>query len=113
MRTFKPVVYISGLSWSRQWKLIMNCLALKLLHTNGVLCKYYSLIIIFVFGVLSSVILNIFWTYVSYNENQPKQLIIRRQFSIIDFDDHDFNTDQNAHELIIRETEVDVVCKYK
>lgn len=91
----------------------MKCLALKLIHTNGVMNKYYFLIFIFLFGALSSIFFNKFWNYISYNAKLPKHLIVRRPFSIVDFDDHEiFNTDQNAHELIIRETDVEVVCKY-
>lgn len=78
--------------------------------------KYYSLIVIFLFGALSSIFFNQYWSYIFSNNNnsQPKHLILRRPFSIIDYDDHEFvDTDQNARELIIRDTDVNVVCKYK
>lgn len=92
----------------------MKCLALKLFQTSGLAYKYYSIIFIFLFGALSSILLNkIYWIYVTNNDVSPKYLIVRRPFSILDLDDHQyFDTDQSAHhELIIRETEVEVVCK--
>lgn len=91
----------------------MKCLlALKLVHTNEVMYKYYFLVFIFLFGALSSIFFNQCWNYLSYIPKQPKYLIVRRPFSIVDFDDHEmFDTEQSAHELIIRETDVDVVCK--
>lgn len=93
----------------------MKCLTLKLLQTNGVMCNYYPLVFMFIFGILSNIFFNKYWTSIPFNK-QSKQLIIHRPFSIIDFDDHDiYNTDpdKNAHELLIRETEVNVVCMLK
>lgn len=88
----------------------MRCLALKLFQTNGVMYKYYSVIFIFLFGALSSIFLNKYWNYTPYVFDQTRHLIVRRPFSIIDYDDHEYvDSNQNAHELIIRETDVDVV----
>lgn len=91
----------------------MKCFqALKLFQNNGAMYKY-SLIFIFIFGALSSIFFNKFWNYITYIDKRPQQLIVRRPFSIIDFVEHDiYVTDDSAHELIIRETEMDVVCKY-
>jgi len=92
----------------------MRCLALKLFQTNGVMYKYYSVIFIFLFGALSSIFLNKYWNYTPYVYDQTRHLIVRRPFSIIDYDDHEYvDSNQNAHELIIRETDLDVVCKLK
>jgi len=90
----------------------MRCLALKLFQSNGIMCKYYSVVFIFLFGALSSIFFNKYWNYTLYVDDQTKHLIVRRPFSIIDFDDHEyFDSNQDAHELIIRETDVHVVCK--
>lgn len=91
----------------------MKCFqALKLFQNNGIMYKY-SLIFIFLFGAFSTICFNKFWNYISYADKQPQQLILRRPFSIVDFDEHDiYVADDSSHELIIRETEVDVVCKY-
>lgn len=91
----------------------MKCLTLKFFETSEVMYKYYSLIAIFLFGALSSIIFNRYWDHVTKDDGRPKHLIVRRPFSIVDFEDQRFFvTDQDAHELIIRETEVDVVCKF-
>lgn len=91
----------------------MKCFQSLKLFQNGGIYKYYPLLFIFLCGVLSSIFLNKFWNYISFSDEQSQQLILHRPFSIIDFDEQDvFVTDHNAHELIIRETEVDVVCKY-
>lgn len=90
----------------------MKCLALKLFPTDGIVHKYYFLLVIFFFGAVSNFVFNKYWNPVQHEENQPKQLIVRRPFSIVDFDGHDvFDADHGAHELIVRETDVDVVCK--
>lgn len=90
----------------------MKCSVLELFATNGMTHKYYYVLVIFFFGAVSNIVLNKYWNYVLFVENQPKQLIVRRPFSIVDFDGHEiFDTDQSAHELIVRETDVDVICK--
>lgn len=90
----------------------MRCLTLKLYQTNGVMYKYYSVILIFLFGALSSIFFNKY--YSPYVDDKTRHLIIRRPFSIIDFDDHEYvDSNHDTHELIIRETDVDVVCKFK
>lgn len=92
----------------------MKCLALKLFHTNWIIHRYYYVLGLFIIGVLFNIICNKYWNYLSYTDWQPKHLIVRRPFSIVDFDDHEVHiTDQNAHELIVRETDVNVVCKLK
>jgi hypothetical protein len=76
--------------------------------------KYYSTIFIFLIGALSSIFFNKYWNYTLYVDDQTRHLIVRRPFSIIDFDDHEYvDSNEDAHELIIRETDVDVVCMLK
>jgi hypothetical protein len=108
---------VNAIDFSKDKKIkkrIMKCLALKLFQANGAVRQYYPLIVIFVFGALSSVFINKYWNYNGgRSDQQHKHLILHRPFSIVDFDDHGrYDSDQDAHELIIRETEVDVICEF-
>lgn len=93
----------------------MKCVGLKSIRSSNGTTTFtcYSLFVVFLFGVLSSVFVHKFWLYVPYGDQRSKHLIVRRPFSIVDFGDQEFtDTDHGTHELIIRETDVDVVCKY-
>ncbi|XP_050433415.1 protein adenylyltransferase Fic [Adelges cooleyi] len=72
--------------------------------------KSYLVLIVFLIGVLCCILLPIFWPFVLHDHSEHKDLIVRRPFSIVDFDYHELvDTGKEVHELIIRESTVDVV----
>lgn len=93
---------------------IMNCSVSTVFRHNRTLHKYYAVFVVFVIGALCSILVDKYLDSAARDgQRSSRQLIVRRPFSIIDIDDPESagGTDQKAHGLIVRETNVEVVCE--